>query len=544
VAAHAVISASARVRLDAAAAFLAGWPPATEVIVVSGTREAADDFCRGVAAARGATFGLHRFTLGQLASRIAASTLAARGVTPATALAADALATRALFELTRAGTLGYLAAIADSPGLPRALAETLGELREAGVAPDRLGTLDAAGPDLAHLGARYASLLESGGLADRAALLAAAATRLRAGDAGGLAPGPLLLLDVPLTTGAERDFVAALVERASAVLATVPSGDARTLALLPGVFARSTTTVAETGVDALARVRRYLFAPEAPAGEADPGVQFFSAPGEAREAVEVARRILDEAARGVAFDEMAIVVRAPDSYWGPIEQALERARVPAWFSRGTRRPDPTGRAFLALLACAADNLSARSFAEYLSLGQVPRRDAAGRPDPEPAPFVVSVDEALAPGQLSLLDLIDRPAAAPAPAAALERTDVRAPWRWELLRSPPRPGPPVVRHAGGGGSAGSARSSPCACASWTTTSPAAARAPRSSATSTPSTTCAASRCRSSTTSPRCPRRRVGGSGSTASLRWRPARCGTPRGSSSCSPISGRWPPSAR
>ena len=45
---------------------------------------------------------------------------------------------------------------------------------------------------------------------------------------------------------------------------------------------------------------------------------------------------------------------------------------PAWFDRGTRRPDPSGRAFLALLACADEDLSARRFAEYLSLGQVPR----------------------------------------------------------------------------------------------------------------------------------------------------------------------------
>ena len=331
-------------------------------------------------------------------------------MTPATALAADALATRALFDAAGAGTLAYLAPIADSPGLPRSLAETLGELREAGVAPERLSSLDAAGPDLARLGARYAALLEDGGLADRAALLGTATARLRAGDAGGLAPGPLVLLDVPLTTAAERDFVAALLARASAALATVPAGDERTLALLPPPLAASVAkpddTAGDPGASALARVRRYLFAPDAPSGDADDGVQFFSAPGEAREAVEVARRILDEAARGVAFDEVALVVRAPDAYWGPIEQALERAKVPAWFSRGTRRPDPTGRAFLALLACAADNLSARSFAEYLSLGQVPRRDAAGRPDPEPPPLVVSTDEALVRGQMSLLALLD------------------------------------------------------------------------------------------------------------------------------------------
>ena len=36
-----------------------------------------------------------------------------------------------------------------------------------------------------------------------------------------------------------------------------------------------------------------------------------------------------------------------------------------------RLPDPAGRAFFALLECAAEGVSARKFAEYLSLGQVP-----------------------------------------------------------------------------------------------------------------------------------------------------------------------------
>jgi ATP-dependent helicase/nuclease subunit B len=432
---QAVVSASARVRLDAAAGFVAAWPASTEVLVVGATREAADDFCRRVAVDRGATFGLHRFTLGQLASRIATAALAAGGITPATALAADALATRALFELTQSGTLEALAPIADSPGLPRALADTLGELREAGVGPEQVAPHGATCADLAPLGERYAELLADGGLADRAALLRTATDRLAAGGAESLPTGPLLLLDVPIGTSAERAFVAALAGRARTVLATVPAGDQRTIALLPPALAAAVEMRDDGGSNALARVRRHLFAEDAPAGDPDDSVAFFSAPGEAREATEVARRILDEAARGVAFDRMAIVVRAPESYWGPLEQALERAKVPAWFSRGTRRPDPTGRAFLALLACAADNLSARSFAEYLSLGQVPRRDpVTGRSDPEPAPLVASRDDALASGQLSLLDLLARaeePAAAPSP-SPIERTDVRAPWRWESL----------------------------------------------------------------------------------------------------------------
>ena len=86
---------------------------------------------------------------------------------------------------------------------------------------------------------------------------------------------------------------------------------------------------------------------------------WFSAPGEGRECIEIARRILKEAERGVHFDEMAIVIRSTQHYVGLLEHALARARVPAYFDRGTRRPDPTGRAFLAILSCATDNFSAK-----------------------------------------------------------------------------------------------------------------------------------------------------------------------------------------
>jgi hypothetical protein len=52
--------------------------------------------------------------------------------------------------------------------------------------------------------------------------------------------------------------------------------------------------------------------------------------------------------------------------------SLARRGVP--FDRIAVRPDPAGRAFYALLKCAAEALSAQRFAEYVSLGQVP--DAA------------------------------------------------------------------------------------------------------------------------------------------------------------------------
>jgi CRISPR/Cas system-associated exonuclease Cas4 (RecB family) len=165
-----------------------------------------------------------------------------------------------------------------------------------------------------------------------------------------------------------------------------------------------------------------------------PEVELFSAPGDGREAVEIARRVLREARRGVPFDRMAIVVRAPEQYAGLLEHALRRAGVPAAFARGTRRPHAAGRAFLALLACAAGNLSARRFAEYLSLGPVPDPGArAVGPEAFPAPS----DEVFG----SLADRADEPSDEETPGdAAVEdrggasdaRRAARAPWKWERL----------------------------------------------------------------------------------------------------------------
>ncbi len=104
-----------------------------------------------------------------------------------------------------------------------------------------------------------------------------------------------------------------------------------------------------------------------------------SRPGGERESVEITRRILSEAEKGIPFDRMAVLLRAPGTYAVSMEAALRRAGIPASFTRGSRRPDPSGRALLALLACAGDGLSARRFAEYLSFAQVPSLAENGAP---------------------------------------------------------------------------------------------------------------------------------------------------------------------
>jgi RecB family exonuclease len=137
---------------------------------------------------------------------------------------------------------------------------------------------------------------------------------------------------------------------------------------------------------------------------------------------------------------MGILLRTPEAYRSHLEEAFSRAGIPAHFARGARRPDPAGRAFLALLACAAESLSARRFAEYLSLGEVPDATPEGAPPPATAAEerAVAPDEELAPRTLG--EYLHGQQAAPEREEALADPEarsvtagrLRAPRRWERL----------------------------------------------------------------------------------------------------------------
>ena len=114
-----VESASAVARLEAAADFLRAFPPSQPVTIVAATRGAADELARRIAVERGATVGLARFSLTQLAARVAAAQLAGRGIAPATALGGEAVAARVTFDAVAAGSLTYFKAVAATPGFPR-----------------------------------------------------------------------------------------------------------------------------------------------------------------------------------------------------------------------------------------------------------------------------------------------------------------------------------------------------------------------------------------------------------------------------------------
>jgi CRISPR/Cas system-associated exonuclease Cas4 (RecB family) len=418
------VSSLAADRLAAARELLRARTPITPALIVGASRGAADDLARDVAAGLPATFGLQRVSLTQLAARSAIAALAQQGHTPSTWLGAEAVAARAAFDAIRQRSLEYFAPVASTPGFPRALARTLQELRLAGVDAAQLLRASRGGRDLSDLLERVEESFERASSVDRAELFRTATQVV-----GRSHPAPLIVLvDLSVERRAEEAFISALVGGAHTAVATMPVRDRDGIVRLQAMGG-VVVELRDEGAGDLACLRRYLFDSEARPVERplDGSLEFFSAPGEGREAVEIARRILREARSGVRFDEMAVLVRAPQHYIGLIEHALRRARVPAWFSRGTRRPLTAGRAFLALLACASEQLSASRFAEYLSFAQVPTASETAEPG-----WAASQDEAFGRIQ-SVADLAAESAATGGGSSpsVLEGT-LRAPWRWEAL----------------------------------------------------------------------------------------------------------------
>ncbi|TMB18503.1 MAG: PD-(D/E)XK nuclease family protein [Deltaproteobacteria bacterium] len=391
------------------------------MLVLGPSWEACDDLVRAATAATGARFGSVRLTLDRLAVRLATPALARDQRTPATALSLSAVAARAVHLVLGERGLGYFTPVADRPGFPLAVARTLAELRMNRVAPEALAALGAVGRDLGELAGRVARELEEARLADRAIVFEAAVAAVGADPPPHPVGLPLLLLDLPVTSACEAQLIAMLASSAPDVLATAPAGDGRSLERLEAALGCIASTLdAPRRRSSLDALKAHLFElGEPPPAAVDGSVALSSWPGEARECVEIARGVQGEAARGVPFDRMAVLLRSPAEYRSHLEEAFRRAAIPVFFARGTTRPDPAGRALLALLACKTERLSARRFAEYVSLAQVPDPGAAEDAD---ARWTPPED-----------DLLPLPPATE-PRADDERGDgsPRAPWRWERL----------------------------------------------------------------------------------------------------------------
>src|SRR5262245_59933695 len=211
-------SSSAQLRLEEARAFVrlhaargdVSRAQSRDVWIVGASRGAADDLARTIAVESGATIGLYRFSLTQLALHLAKPVLAREGLAPVASLGSEAVAARATFDAHREGALRYFEPVARTPGFPRALARTLQELRLAEGGTDRLSALPLGGVDLADLLERFESQFAEARATDRALLFEAATRALQETATGSPLPASgsqlsqgvqlpaLLLLDVPM----------------------------------------------------------------------------------------------------------------------------------------------------------------------------------------------------------------------------------------------------------------------------------------------------------------------------------------------------------
>ncbi len=430
-----VASASAEARLARVRQFLTDRGRAADIVLVGTTKDALADVTRAAAAEGGAIFGWQRVTFARLAGTLAAPALAARGLVAVGALGVEASCARLVHRAKQAGELERLAPIAEFPGLPRALARTIEEVRLANMDTALLaGTKE--GVDAARLVGPFVALLEEAKLADRAAVLQAALERARDPAPHALLDRPTVLIDVSLESELHAELLAAIVARSPEALVTTPAGDDVTLARVRklGTIEMLASTVAP------AAIQEQLFVQRSDMRAPEGALTMFSAPGENRECVEIARIVRAEADAGTRFDRMAVLLRTPSRYRAHLEEALRRAGIPAHFARGTARPDAAGRALLALLSCKLEELSAMRFAEYMSLGEIPQAQVDGAPPPAPEradrwvpPDAEVVGDAIGLASFDADEDEDTPPEGePAENASVVHGTLRAPRLWEKM----------------------------------------------------------------------------------------------------------------
>lgn len=392
-------------RLERVRAFLSELSSDRPVLIIGPSFETAAEVVRSV---QKPVFGWTRTTLYRHALELARPVLLARGLTAVSSLSLEALWARVAHQLGEAGRLGRLEPLRGTPGLSRALAQSINEARMLELAPEKLE------PSLRAAALAFDSALADVKLADRAQVYAIASSALK-----DVRVPPVALVDVRCAPGLERRFADALVAAAPSAIVTVPVGEPRAGA----------EELSVEGDDETSLLQRHLFSPHPNPLPRGKGGTFFSAPGEARECVEIARRVLEFARNGVPFDRIAVFLRSPGAYRAGLEDAFRRAQIPAWFSSGLPHPDPSGRALLALLHCAEERLSARRFSEYLSLSQVPQLEESGAPPPASDLFVrPDATESMLPLE---------PAFAPPKPADENIGDVEAPAVLGQLRAPRR-----------------------------------------------------------------------------------------------------------
>jgi hypothetical protein len=145
----------------------------------------------------------------------------------------------------------------------------------------------------------------------------------------------------------EKKLIRELAARAPGVLATVPQGDARTVAALEESLACSRSHSPSTkAANSLSFAKQHLFEDSLPLpAPLDSTVKLENWPGEPRECVEIVRSIQAEAAARCAISirwrSCSTLLATTGLTW---RRLFFHAQIPTYFVRGTTAPDPAGPA--------------------------------------------------------------------------------------------------------------------------------------------------------------------------------------------------------
>ncbi|MBN2371824.1 MAG: exodeoxyribonuclease V subunit gamma [Vicinamibacteria bacterium] len=317
-----------------------------QIVIVVPSRAAAVELPRRIIARTGrALAAVHACTPLDLACMIAEPELLVRGLTPWNRGHATRLATRLIADFFASSLPAY------APWTPAALAleRTLSQIRRHGIDPASFRSAARHAGATAEDEARLRLLADAyrsyhdaidGRFADERTILIAACQCLS--ESVFLARSEILLFDEPEIDPSEAEFIDALARRFSVrrIECVLPRGLAEESFVAWAERSRIVSIAAsetllspldrdsESMHGGLCRLRDRLF--EAPAGSPiqDESVELLSAAGETAEACAIVRRLLQEAARGVPLEDMAILLPCPETYASIFTDLLERLGVP------------------------------------------------------------------------------------------------------------------------------------------------------------------------------------------------------------------------
>jgi RecB family exonuclease len=313
------------------------------------------------------------------------------------------------------GERSYFGSLRDRPGLHRAMLRTITDLKEACITPAGLdeaasrirnlhATVQARHQGLWSVWTRYEELKAKHRFVDDADRHMLAAEQI---DSDSLVrqTAELIVYGIYDLKGIQ----AHLIVRAAATLPTTVffpyepqpaweyAAPSRQMLLDAGFVETALATRPTDRCAELDRLCRRLFAKHEPGetrptiGPIDPigpmnNVTIVSAPGETSEAAEIARIMFDLAKRdGVAFGDVAVLLRAPGASLNDVRGAIEQAAITPYCPNGLPLNETrAGRSFALLLHILHDRLSRRAVMDFLTFADIDFPTLVGTHDPPTA----------------------------------------------------------------------------------------------------------------------------------------------------------------